>query len=253
MIKEGLTAEGRELFLGAQDKMIQSALTGMMGRGFTKTGPGPLCAAVAVGDFLFLSGTADPVFLRELMSALAPVSLILRGVTGDWADAVKTVLPEAEQYSRYRVGKGAFDRAVLERFAQALPPGYRLEPMEAGWYGQLLSQEWSRDFCSLFKSEEDYAQRGLGVLVVQGDLPVAGASSYAVYPQGIEIELDTSPQHRRKGLARAAAAALILRCLEQGLEPHWDADNLTSVHIAEQLGYIPGEAYLVWKWAQGKK
>ena len=32
-------------------------------------------------------------------------------------------------------------------------------------------------------------------------------------------------------------AALILQCLEEGLYPSWDAQNMISVHLAEKLGY----------------
>ena len=35
---------------------------------------------------------------------------------------------------------------------------------------------------------------------------VAGASSYSTYDKGIEIEIDTREDHRRKGLAYACGA-----------------------------------------------
>ena len=50
------------------------------------------------------------------------------------------------------------------------------------------------------------------------------ASSYTVYRGGIEIEIDTHPDHRRRGLARACGAALMLECLKRGLYS-WDAQN----------------------------
>ena len=53
-------------------------------------------------------------------------------------------------------------------------------------------------------------------MVLWEGMPVAGASSYSVYREGIEIEVQTLPAHRQKGLARAASAALILECLRQG-------------------------------------
>ena len=63
---------------------------------------------------------------------------------------------------------------------------------------------------------------------MHGDEWVAGASSYSMYTGGIEIELDTKEEHRRKGLALAVAARLILECLDRGLYPCWDAANLQS-------------------------
>ncbi|MBW4622041.1 MAG: GNAT family N-acetyltransferase [Cyanosarcina radialis HA8281-LM2] len=42
---------------------------------------------------------------------------------------------------------------------------------------------------------------------------------------------------RRRGLARAVAAAMVLYCLDRGLEPCWDAANEPSSALARQLGF----------------
>ncbi len=39
-----------------------------------------------------------------------------------------------------------------------------------------------------------------------GNMTGAGASSYSVYKGGIEIEIDTSSEYRRRGLATACGA-----------------------------------------------
>ncbi|MGL5086426.1 MAG: GNAT family N-acetyltransferase, partial [Clostridium sp.] len=57
------------------------------------------------------------------------------------------------------------------------------------------------------------------------------------------IEIDTHPEHRRKGLATVAASALILDCIKRGKYPSWDAANLESVDLAKKLGYVFKEAY----------
>ena len=49
-------------------------------------------------------------------------------------------------------------------------------------------------------------------------------------------ETDTREDHRRKGLAYACGAKLILECLERELYPSWDAQNMWSVALAEKLG-----------------
>ena len=75
-------------------------------------------------------------------------------------------------------------------------------------------------------------------MVIKKDgVPVSGASSYSVYNGGIEIQIDTRTDYRRQGLAAAAAAALILECLDRNLYPSWDAASLWSVALAEKLGY----------------
>ncbi len=69
---------------------------------------------------------------------------------------------------------------------------------------------------------------------------MAGASSYSVYHGGIEIQIATQKAYRRRGLATACGAKLILLCLERGLNPSWDAHDLRSVALAEKLGYRRG-------------
>jgi len=75
---------------------------------------------------------------------------------------------------------------------------------------------------------------------------VAGASSYTIYPGGIEIEIDTKPEYRDQGLATVCGAALILECLRRGLYPSWDAHDLRSVALAEKLGYHRDHPYPVY-------
>ncbi len=66
---------------------------------------------------------------------------------------------------------------------------------------------------------------------------MSGASSYSSYQGGIEIEIDTREDCRRKGLASVCGARLVLECLNRGMYPSWDAQNLWSVGLAEKLGY----------------
>ena len=80
---------------------------------------------------------------------------------------------------------------------------------------------------------------------------VAGASSYSYYDGGIEIQIDTREDYRRKGLAYVCASALMLECLKRGLYPGWDAQNLVSAKLAGELGYQYAGEYVayevIWK------
>lgn len=79
------------------------------------------------------------------------------------------------------------------------------------------------------------------------DRIVAGASSYTRYREGIEIEVDTLPDERRKHLATVVCSALILKCLEEGLYPSWDAQNMNSVRLAAKLGYVYSHEYVAYE------
>lgn len=52
---------------------------------------------------------------------------------------------------------------------------------------------------------------------------------------------------RRKHLATIACSALILNCLEEGLYPSWDAQNINSIHLAEKLGYEFNHEYVAYE------
>lgn len=90
------------------------------------------------------------------------------------------------------------------------------------------------------------------VLLKNGRI-VSGASSYTRYKEGIEIEVDTVSEERRKGFATIVSAALILQCLEEGLYPSWDAQNMLSVHLAEKLGYEFDHEYTVYEVASDER
>lgn len=100
---------------------------------------------------------------------------------------------------------------------------------------------------SNYPTYEVYSRLGFGVAVIYQGEVIAGASSYSTYKDGIEIQIDTREDQRRKGLALACGAALILRCLDRGMYPSWDAQNKGSVKLAEKLGYHFSHEYPVYE------
>lgn len=103
------------------------------------------------------------------------------------------------------------------------------------------------DLVSQFDDYELYRKHGLGVVVEKDGEPVSGASSYSGYMGGIEIEIDTREDYRRRGLATVCGAKLILECLDRGWYPSWDAQNKWSVGLAEKLGYHFDREYEVFE------
>ena len=85
------------------------------------------------------------------------------------------------------------------------------------------------------------------MVILKNGRIVAGASSYTRYNDGIEIEVDTASDERKKNLATIACAALILKCLDENLYPSWDAQNTVSVHLAEKLGYEFDHEYVAYE------
>ncbi len=109
------------------------------------------------------------------------------------------------------------------------------------------ASDWSMDLVSQYKDYEMYKELGIGVVVLKDKILIAGASSYSSYQDGIEIEIDTKEEYRRKGLAYVCGAKLILECLERELYPSWDAQNKESVALAEKLGYHYDHEYTAYE------
>lgn len=136
-----------------------------------------------------------------------------------------------------------FDVEKLQQAVDGLQSGYALKKMEEAEYNICKENGWAYDLVSQYKDYKAYKNLGLGIVVLKDGELVAGASSYSRYDKGIEIEIDTQEDHRRKGLAYACGAKLILECLEEGLYPSWDAQNKWSV----TLGYHFSHEYVAYE------
>lgn len=229
------------LFDGWEETMVWSGLQGVMGT--VEVNRDGSAGLICNQDFSFLAGKPDMALLKK---AAGPI-LVPR--SEDWHPLIEAYFgPRAVRETRYSIKKepDVFDRSRLEGFAAGLPEGYELRLIDEAMAPVLLAEDWSKDFCSAFDSPADFCRRGVGVAALYGGVPVAGAGSYIIYNGGIEVEIDTRQDHRRRGLASACGARLILECLDRGLYPSWDAIDLRSVALAEKLGYHRGAPYPVY-------
>ena len=110
-----------------------------------------------------------------------------------------------------------------------------------------MQTDWCRDGVANYPDYEQYRQYGLGVVILKDDEIVSSCSSYSGFEKGIEIEVDTREDYRRKGLACVCAARLILECLDRGWFPSWDAQNKMSVGLSEKLGYHFDKEYTAYE------
>ena len=224
------------LFAGMEDSMIASCLQGMMdSRIFVTDLERPRSAMAHLADFAFLAGEPD----RALVAEGKPKGFVILVHPDEaWAKLIEECFPAAQRWTRYAIRKDTtFDRKRLEKLAATLPAGYEMRRIDGDFYDRCLNEPLFTDGVCHFGSKAAYLEEGRGFVVLKDGAPVAMASSYTVYGEGIEIEIDTLEPERRKGLATALAATLILSCLNDGLYPSWDAANMDSVRLAEKLGY----------------
>lgn len=236
-----ITPAVERLFSGWEETMIWSCLQGVMGRVSANDPKNPTAAIALLGDFGFLAGQGDAEFLLALKERVCKQEfLILVPQNRSWNGAIEACYGEnCRKVTRYAFKKEAsgFDQPKLEALVDGLPGEYQLAMIDKHWYSYCRQTEWCKDFVSQFEGFEQYAKFGLGVLILKDGIPVSGASSYSGYRSGIEVEIDTREDYRRKGLATVCGAKLILECLRRGLYPSWDAQNPWSAALAEKLGY----------------
>lgn len=236
------------LFSDWDESLIRSVLQGHMGFAIADTDDSPAAAQIVIGDFCFFAGEPSAAFAakaaaREIVPQNEAWSAAIERAWGD----------RAQRRLRYAIQKepDVFSHAALWRFVHSLPKEYELCPFDEAICAQAAAEDWSRDFCACFDSTADFLARGAGFAVLHAGRLVSGASSYCVYDGGFEIEIDTHPEHRRLGFARACGARLILEALARGLYPSWDAFDLRSVALAEQLGYHVDRPYIIYMLREG--
>lgn len=244
------------LFTGWRETMIDSCLQGVMGAVYVASSRS---AMAMLGDFCFLAGEPDAglvaykpeecdrnfmIMVPQDSSRKASWESVIRQVYGD----------KVRQVTRYAIKKEEhiWDLGKLREAVSGLPPEYTLRLIDEELYRKCTENDWSRDLVAQYRDYEQYRKLGLGAVILLEQEIIAGASSYSSYEGGIEIEIDTREDHRRKGLAYICGARLILECCSRGLYPSWDAQNLQSVALAEKLGYHFDHAYTAYEiWGYG--
>ncbi|EQB87621.1 RimJ/RimL family protein N-acetyltransferase [Clostridium punense] len=233
------------MFKNMSDTMILSYLQGHMGTAWVNDPINPTAAQIIVGVFVFYAGDPYAKGTDELLANLPKDNLVIVE-NEEWKNRIETFHKgHIDKFQRYAFKKNPkyLDYAHIQSFLGKLPEGYELKKIDVALAYEPSLQEVSEDFTSQFDSIEDYVHKGTGYCILHKEKIVCGASSYSVYDGGIEIEIDTHPKYRRKGLATVAAAALILDCLERGKYPSWDAANPISVALAQKFGYVLEESY----------
>lgn len=244
-------------FSWTEETMVLSYTAGWMGRGWVDDTQSPRCARIVVGDIGFLGGDTGGPQAAEMAGTVpsghtTPYYMLVPENEA-WGRLVEQGFGEGcRKATRYAFRKDTvFDRQHLAALAAAVPVGYTLHSVDKALYETLVAQPLLADVCGKFEDWANFAARGMGVCALKDGVPVAGAGSYTAYPGGIEIEVDTLAEHRRQHLATACSARLILDCLERGLYPSWDAANLSSVGLAEKLGYVRSHDYIAYMMKVG--
>lgn len=256
------TEQVAALWKNWEESLVWGALQGVMGEIYAAA-PGMEEAVkssmIILGDFAYFTGEPSEELVQFKPDWCTQEFIILVPENEEWAQLIEQCYGEkSKRVSRYAIKKepGIFDREELQNLADQVPAGYEVQLIDETLFRECLREEWSRDFVARYDSYEQYERIGLGVAVLKDGEMVAGVSSYSSFNDGIEIEIVTKEEHRRKGLATVCGARILLECMDRGWYPSWDAQNLWSVGLAEKLGYHYSHEYPAYEirgYSQSRK
>ncbi|MHC1723566.1 MAG: GNAT family N-acetyltransferase [Aminipila sp.] len=244
------TKKAEPLFCNWQETLIWSCLQNIMGNIYVDNLEKTLSAMAIIGDFCFFAGVPNKELVMYKPKEVIKSFIIMIPQNDEWAELIaSTYKDKAKMVKRYATKKewNVFDRKKLRNIVDSLASEYSLKMIDEDIFNLCRSKDWCIDLISQYKDYEIYKKLGIGVVILKDEAIISGASSYATYQDGIEIEIDTKEEHRRKGLAYVCGAKLILECLERELYPSWDAQNKASMALAEKLGYHYDYEYLAYE------
>lgn len=188
------------LFAPVQDTMILSCLQNVMGDMYADDPENPKAAMAVLGVFCFFAGEVNAELIAYKPDTYTIPFIIMRADTPSLKAAIQAQYGErAKKVTRYAIKKetDSFSQQYLQHIVETLSPEYELQLIDETIFNWSRQQPWCKEWTSLYKDYETYRTTGLGVAVLKNRLPIAGASSYSSYREGIEIQVDTKKEYRR--------------------------------------------------------
>lgn len=242
------TKEAKKLFGDWQETMIWSCVDNIMGEIYTDD-LDKLCSVVAIiGDFCFFAGEVSEELIKFALGEREFIIMVPQNI--NWGFCIENVFGEKAKKVRrfaFKKEKDNFDLEKLNRTVEKMSRLYHFKEIDENLFYECQKEEWSKSLVSSFKDFEEFKRLGLGYLVLDRREIICGASSYTRYGDGIEIEVDTKEEFRRKRFAYYCASKLIFECLKKGLYPSWNAQNRNSADLALKIGYNFDREYTAYE------
>lgn len=221
--------------------VVHAVLEGVMGEVRADDAAMPNVAHIDL-DFHLLAGDPSHPAAREAIRSLSEGDHVI--VAESWADVLMDSWERLQPYERTEFSAGTWDLGDLRK-RQSLPEGLSLVRVDTETVGAFA--ELDAAFVYNFDSHEDFLARGVGFGVTDGSLFVAGCSSYAISSRSLEFEIETAAEFQRRGLAMVTGSRMIEYCVEEGLEPCWDAAHDVSARLALRLGFRDARPYTAYR------
>ena len=227
---------------------VASALSGEMGTVAVDDPECPTVGHITLAWANILAGDAATPAADALLKGILP-NTILIPENSRWVDAFYGRWGHRlEKWQRITCEKGFWSIETLRDFERQLPPDYSVKrvscPEEVK--GLIRMGDGLVDFPN-YPTPEDFLKRGVGFIIECNGEIVSGCTSYTVGGGKFDISVTTRREHQRRGLAQAVAARMILYCLQEGIEPCWDAPSEAGGNLGKKLGYTYARPYTAFR------
>lgn len=189
------------------------------------------------GCYRIPGGDAAAPTAPDLLASIATTCEIVVPEGDPWRDLAQEVHGDrVSDRSMRSYVPGPELGARTPELAAAVPDGFRLATLD-GRLAAGIGKDLEPHGITVMGGPARFGTDGFGQVLVQGNEIACAATSYAVTKRLVEVAIATHPDHRRRGLAVCAAAAMVQEALARKLEPHWNAFNPVSQHLADRLGF----------------
>ncbi|MFX1252761.1 MAG: GNAT family N-acetyltransferase [Promethearchaeota archaeon] len=194
---------------------------------------------------IVFGGSGEEPTAKELFSKI-PKRAAFIYPNKKWAELIRENYGKKLSFQkRTKFSSANLDLEYIRKLKNNIPDGYEIVKINDEIIDKFEAntiQKINR-FCG---SVDTFRRAGFGFCALyDGKIAAETSNAGIIYRNAFEIDIETHPDHRRKGLATVIAAFMIEYSLENGLDPRWDAANKLSADLALKLGYTDPEEYEV--------
>lgn len=226
------------------DLGIDCVIEGQMGKAFTDDVKDPSIYFIEVGGlFCYFAGDASSTSARHHMLGLPAYRLLMPSSPG-WLGLARSLHQRSLMgQTRYCFSSSNLSLAHLHSLLDAKKQSVPICLVDLAFADRCWSDPKSLIDLRDYDSGQDFVDRSIGYYALDGEAIAGVAYGSLVCSRGIEVSIYVEPQYRRQGLATCLACSLLIWCLKNRMEPHWDAANIESCKLAETLGYLSVGTY----------
>ncbi len=216
---------------------IDMVLENLGGAAFADDATTPRATLLTLAGYAYFGGDASSDGASVLIGLLDDRWRLIIG-DQQWLERVQSQVSGTTSINRMTFSREALDIDVLRQRSGVLPDATEIVAVDADIASRMHLEIENSGFLGVFQTPEAFMAGAMGFVALRGGKVVCGATAATMSANAVEIQITTSEAAQRQGLATAVSAALIVHCLENGLEPHWSTTNEPSRGLAEKLGYV---------------